>query len=395
MALLRPRSLLPIFNKKLNQWPVVCLIGPRQCGKSTFLKELAFHERPLGFISLDKALQRKSAQNNPELFLKKQTLEPLVLDEIQKVPDLFDEIKSLVDEQRRPGRFVLTGSARFSTKIGIRESLTRRTAFLYMDSMTLRETLNTDPSATTPSSIPLEQILRYAELGGMPIACFHREESLRKDYWDEWLETLCEQDLHAFSKGRLSGDLAHEILSLICTLDSPTLSEIARKSGTHARRVQNHISALEDLFVLHPVEPDSNSTGKTRYLIFDCGLAHSLGANLETRLRTLIHHEWRNASRFKGIKLKGPRYFQHRKGSFFDFAALEPTPTFYHISLATHPSKREIQKASAQVRRYPDARVIFLSATDEPKLEVAPKVMISPIGAIFEPHRVHSHRFNA
>jgi predicted AAA+ superfamily ATPase len=392
MAHLRPRSLLPIFKKKLNQWPVVCLIGPRQCGKSTFLKELAFPDRTLGFISLDKALQRKSAQSNPELFLKKQTIEPLVLDEIQKVPDLFDEIKSVVDEQRRPGRFVLTGSARFSTKIGIRESLTGRTAVLHMDSMTLRETLNADVRTTNQGFMPLEQILRYAELGGMPIACFHREEALRKDYWDEWLETLCEQDLHAFSKGRLSGDLAHEILSLICSLESPTLSEIARKAGTHARRIQNHIDALEDLFVIHPVEPDANSTGKTRYLIFDCGLAYNLGAPLETRLRTLIHHQWRNAARFKGIKLKSLRYYQHRKGSFFDFATSDPTPTFYRISLAAHPSKREIQKASAQVKRYTDARAVFLSATDEPPFEVASKVMIRPIGSIFEPKSVPSQR---
>jgi predicted AAA+ superfamily ATPase len=383
MAHLRPRKLLSIFQKKLRQWPVVCLVGPRQCGKSTFLKELAFPGKADRIISLDKAVQRKAAQNNPELFLKNLALEPLILDEVQKVPDLFDEIKALVDEQRRPGRFVLTGSAKFSSKIGIRESLTGRTAVLYMDSMTLRETLDSGSEPNTNARVSLDLILRYSELGGMPTACFHRDETIRKDYWEEWLETLCEQDLHSFSKGRLSGDLAHELLRLICVLDVPTLSELAKKTGTHARRVQNHLNALEDLFVIHPVNPHANSVGKTRYLVFDCGLATTLGASQETRLRTLIHHQWRNEARFIGKKVKTLHYYLHRKGSYFDFVT--PTPfEFFRLSLAPFPSKREIQKAETQVRRYPESKVIFLSATDESAVQLTKHIQVSPLSSIFE-----------
>ncbi len=333
-------------------------------------------------ISLDKASQRKAAQNNPELFLKNQEIEPLILDEIQKFPDLFDEIKSLVDEYRRPGRFVLTGSTKFSSKIGIRESLTGRAAVLYMDSMTLRETLESESEQTTNGRVNLEQILRYSELGGMPTACFHRDETLRKDYWDEWLETLCEQDLHPFSQGRLSGDLAHELLNLICTLDVPTTAELAKKTGTQARRVQNHLDALENLFVIHSVEPQAESVGKSRYLVFDCGLAKILGASLETRLRILIHHQWRNEVRFSGAKFKSPHFYQHRKGSFFDFVTTDPL-TFYRLNTASFPSKREIQKAEAQVRRYSEAKVIFLSATDEKAISLSPRIQVRPIGSIF------------
>jgi predicted AAA+ superfamily ATPase len=332
-------------------------------------------------ISLDKASQRKAAQNNPELFLKSQEAEPLILDEAQKVPDLFDEIKSLVDEHRRPGRFVLTGSTKFSSKIGIRESLTGRAAVLSMDSMTLRETLDSESEQTKNGDVKLEQILRYSELGGMPTACFHRDETLRSDYWDEWLETLCEQDLHPFSKGRLSGDLAHELLNLICRLEVPTPSELAKATGAQARRVQNHLDALENLFVIHSVEPHPESVGKPRYLVFDCGLATVLGANLDTRIRTFIHHQWRNEARFNGIKFKSPHFYLHRKGSFFDFVTTDPL-TFFRLNTAPFPSKREIQKAEAQVRRYSEAKVIFLSATDEKAISITPQIQVRPIGSI-------------
>ena len=84
---------------------------------------------------------RMAAQKNAEAFLNSFQQEPLIIDEAHKAPVVFDEIKALVDSDRRPGRFILTGSVQFSSKLDIRESFTGRVVNLRFDSMTLPETL--------------------------------------------------------------------------------------------------------------------------------------------------------------------------------------------------------------------------------------------------------------
>ena len=109
------------------------------------------------------------------------------IDEAHKCLDLFDEIKAMVDEDRRPGRFILTGSVQFSKKLGIRESFTGRAASVRMDSMTLSE--------TSPQKNGLKEIQRYLQHGGMPGVCFLRDAEQVRRYWDEWIETTCYRDL--------------------------------------------------------------------------------------------------------------------------------------------------------------------------------------------------------
>ena len=106
----RKRAVLPEFRKKLKAWPIVSLLTTR-----------------------------RRAENSPELFLKTVEVFPLVLDEVQKVPHIFDELKAIVDVKRIPGRYVLTGSVQFSRKIGIRESLTGRSATVRLDTMSILE----------------------------------------------------------------------------------------------------------------------------------------------------------------------------------------------------------------------------------------------------------------
>jgi predicted AAA+ superfamily ATPase len=333
-------------------------------------------------VSLDKAFQRRAAAENPELFLKGNSESTLVVDEIQKVPELFDEIKAMVDEQRRPGRFVLSGSARFTSKIGIRESLTGRTAVLYMDSMTVKETLGNNQKTGKTLVPDLEAIHRYLRQGGMPGTCFNREDSIRKDYWDEWSETLCEQDLHAFSKGRLSGDLAFELLRLICTTEDTSSAELARRTHTQARRVQTHLAALEDLFVIYPVAPAVGSIGKSRYLPFDCGLATHMGASPLIQMQTLVHHEMRNQARLRGEKALSVKFYRHRKGAFFDFVE-ESSKTYFMILATPFPTKREIQRAVAQTKREPGNQVVILCATDESSFKIDSAVEVRPIHSLF------------
>jgi predicted AAA+ superfamily ATPase len=115
MAHIRQRSMTGVVSKEMKFWPVICLLGPRQCGKSTLLRELFLSPEKGTYRSLDPAAMRMNAENSPELFLRQVESWPLVIDEAHKAPALFDEIKSIVDLKRRPGQFVLSGSVQFST----------------------------------------------------------------------------------------------------------------------------------------------------------------------------------------------------------------------------------------------------------------------------------------
>jgi len=132
------RHIESILQEAVRQFPVVALLGPRQVGKSTLLQSL-FKESHR-YISFDDLSLRMEAKSDPVLFLKNFP-GPLILDEIQYVPELLSELKVQVDQDRSPGRFLLTGSQQFHLMKGFRETLPGRILLLHLHPMTILEKL--------------------------------------------------------------------------------------------------------------------------------------------------------------------------------------------------------------------------------------------------------------
>ena len=107
---LLPRAIAPRVHAALADTPVVVINGPRQAGKTTLARSLP-HPPNSEFVSLDEATNRDAAHSDPRAFVDR-PLERLIIDEVQLVPELFRAIKAAVDRDRRPGRFLLTGSSR-------------------------------------------------------------------------------------------------------------------------------------------------------------------------------------------------------------------------------------------------------------------------------------------
>src|SRR3954452_12424442 len=104
----RPRCLAPRLLESLRDTPALFINGPRQCGKSTLCVALDEPE-PRRFVTLDDGLTLAAAQTDPDEFVA--ALQgPVTIDEVQRVPDLFRALKRAIDRDRRPGRFLLTGS---------------------------------------------------------------------------------------------------------------------------------------------------------------------------------------------------------------------------------------------------------------------------------------------
>src|SRR5262245_22835113 len=111
MMQLLPRHLAQTLLQRLNDFPVVCITGPRQAGKTTLAKSLLPSlERESIYLDLELPSDLNRLRY-AELFLREQEQKIVVIDEIQRKPELFPLLRALVDEQRRPGRFLILGSA--------------------------------------------------------------------------------------------------------------------------------------------------------------------------------------------------------------------------------------------------------------------------------------------
>ena len=117
------RNVQPLITEAMLDTPVILLAGPRQVGKTTLVKKIA-HDKGLRYLTLDDDLTLLSIRNDPAGVIR--DLDCAVIDEIQRAPQLLLAIKKSVDEDRRPGRFLLTGSANLMALPRVADSLAGR-----------------------------------------------------------------------------------------------------------------------------------------------------------------------------------------------------------------------------------------------------------------------------
>ena len=293
----RPRHCMNNFRRKLAFSPVVTIQGPRQCGKSFFVRELvASTESGVEYVTFDHKITREFAAQSPDTFLEQKfDAKTLAIDEAQKVPDIFDAVKYQVDKERRPGRYILLGSTEFSREFLIRESMTGRISRTRVYPLNAAEALELPPNPirdllglNVKPRVERRDLLRHLEHGGFPGIFAVRSKSERADLLNEWISTTSERDIHQFPRIKADSELTMDILRAIATMEEPEAGRIAKMIRRPPRRVEQHLNLLEQIFVIHHVPPLAFSTGKNRYYLCDAGVARVLGASFETQLLTQV-----------------------------------------------------------------------------------------------------------
>jgi hypothetical protein len=254
----RPREISTRLREALRTMPVVILTGMRQAGKTTLLRrDAALHTRR--YHSLDDFATLEAAQQSPERLFEGE--EPVTIDEAQRVPELLRAIKLDVDHRRRPGQYLLSGSANFHLLKRVTESLAGRAVYLTLHPMHRRELTDgidsapflrelfekgTPPRRTRGVPLDLAEILR----GGMPSVVLGEAEDA--SVWFRGFEqTYLERDLRDLAQ---VADLVpfRRLLRLAALRTGQVLnqSELARDAGLPVKTASRYLALLEVSFLV-------------------------------------------------------------------------------------------------------------------------------------------------
>ena len=241
------RALEPTLARYLSSFPVVGIAGPRQSGKSTMLVQTL--GKKYEYVTFDDFAALQLFQDDPERFLRLHPA-PVIFDEIHRAPDLFVNLKLLVDKDRRSkGRFILTGSSQFAVMKHVSESLAGRIGLL---------TLFPFQRSETPAACRNEAIWKgtYPEL-------IVEEYAHREEWYSSYLDTYLTRDVRDMGG---VGDLRdfRRCLVLLAgrTGQLLNISELARDLGVAVNTVKRWISVMESSFVVYLLKPLFKNIGK-------------------------------------------------------------------------------------------------------------------------------------
>ncbi len=283
----------------LENSPVVFLNGPRQSGKTTLARELARKGYPAEYVSFDNVTHMEAAYANPESFLRLRK-GPVIIDEVQLVPDLFRALKIIVDEtrlgekERSNGRFLLTGSANIMVLPKLSDSLVGRMSITTLYPFAVCEVLGTKGDfpgrlfsadfADVGDELTLGEAMESAtfpEISGEPA---HK----RTEWFDGYLPTILQRDVRTVAElEKIS--LLPRLLRILAARAGKLMNdaEIARDMGLNPVTSKSYRGILQAMFLGFDVEPWYRNVGKRLvksakgYIADTLLLCHLLGRDLE------------------------------------------------------------------------------------------------------------------
>ena len=278
-AVLHPRLVTGSLEAHLGVMPAVVVTGARQTGKSTLVRELLPGTRR--YLSLDDLDTRDVARRDPQALVGHR--EPVILDEIQREPQLLLAVKQAIDERRQPGRFVLTGSAGLLLMQRASESLAGRASYLTLWPMTRREQLGLGtggiwsellaaPDDEWPellAAVPSEPAdwRSWALRGGFPTPALELADDAERAIWfDGYVRTYLERDLQDLSSVAALPDFRRLMRAACLRLGQiVNQTDLGRDVALSQSTVHRYLNLLETSHLL--VRVAAYSVNRTKRLI--------------------------------------------------------------------------------------------------------------------------------
>lgn len=280
---------------------VVVVLGARQVGKSTLLEQVAADEGDRRLITFDNEATRRGAIEDPTGFIAELGGSRVAIDEVQRAPEVLLAIKRSVDQDQRPGRYLLTGSANILTASTIADALTGRAEYLWLWPLSQAELHDAPPGligglfAGSPPRCNDAPVGRgaYAEMllqGGFP-AARRRSAERRVAYFRSYLATVLDRDLSTIARVHDRANIRRLLDVIAAGTGSPlNLARYSRDLGVGANTVRAHIDLLETLFLVHRLPAwHSSALGRLakspKLHVLDSGLLAYLLSADEERMR--------------------------------------------------------------------------------------------------------------
>lgn len=397
-----PREITPRLVQAVRRLPVVVLSGLRQAGKSTLLQREKSLAAGRVYRTLDEFATLAAARANPEALLANRA----ILDEVQRCPELLLALKKSVDEERRPGRFILSGSANLALLSHVSETLAGRAAYFTLHPMTRREARGKtrEPpflcaffhAQALPHGAAEPVTEREVLTGGLPPACLGPAHAAT-DWFRGYVQTYVERDVRQLSQ--ITDLVAFRTLAQLAALRTAqvlVISTLARDAKLNAATAGRYLDLLEASFLVRRLPPflknrSSRLIKSPKLYITDSGLAAHLagvtdpepgrddvlrGALFETytaqNLAGLLEAHWPDAQ----------LSYWHEQGRHeVDFVIEAGRKVFaIEVKAATRWSESDLSGLRAFVERTPACGAAILAYNGRQAVQLDGKLFAIPLG---------------
>lgn len=274
-------KLISILEK---MYGAILITGPRRTGKTTFLEN---YKNDLELLNFDDTTLRESIKTSPNMFFNEHKL-PLILDEVQRVPELFLQLKYEIDKTKKKSQVYMTGSQAFSLMKNVSESLAGRIGVATLLGLSQREKYNInifEPflpndkyiNKFKKNNINYDEIWEQILIGGLP-ELFLNQDYNRKLFWSNYISTYIDRDVREISNvgdtlkfSRFISLLAAECGTLL------NLTNIANDLKLSVPTIEKYLSILETSHIIYLLRPYSNNLSKRliktpKVYFYDTGL---------------------------------------------------------------------------------------------------------------------------